>query len=206
MRFGDTPHPIPYQGSKRQLAPLILSFVPTGRFETLIEPFVGSGAVALATAQKDCCANTSSSVTSWSRSVGFGGRSSTSLKPSRVRSTNLWHGQFPDPIAFFNRVREEFSNDRTPSKLLFLLARCVKNAVRFNPSGGFNQSADKRRLGTQPKRMSAEIMAAHRLLQGKCEVRPGDYKAALDAATANDLVYMDPPYQGTSGGVGILAT
>jgi DNA adenine methylase len=76
----------------------------------------------------------------------------------------------------------------------------VKNAVRFNPSGGFNQSADKRRLGTQPKRMSSEIMAAHRLLHGKCEVRPGDYRNALDAATANDLVYMDPPYQGTSEG------
>jgi DNA adenine methylase len=41
------PHPIPYQGSKRALAPIILNYFPedTGR---LIEPFAGSAAVSLA--------------------------------------------------------------------------------------------------------------------------------------------------------------
>jgi len=49
MRFG-IPHPIPYQGSKRLLAPAILSFVPKNRFKRLIEPFAGSAAVTLAAA------------------------------------------------------------------------------------------------------------------------------------------------------------
>ena len=48
--------------------------------------------------------------------------------------------------------------------------------------------------------MTAEIHAAHRILQGRCGVRCGDYKAVLETATANDIVYMDPPYQGTSEG------
>jgi DNA adenine methylase len=55
MRFGETPRPIPYQGSKTQLAPLILSFIPKEKFTTLVEPFVGSGAVTLATARKHLC-------------------------------------------------------------------------------------------------------------------------------------------------------
>lgn len=52
MRF-EVPHPIPYQGSKRQLAPAILSFVPRGRFNRLIEPFAGSAAITLASAAKN---------------------------------------------------------------------------------------------------------------------------------------------------------
>ncbi|MGH9580536.1 MAG: DNA adenine methylase, partial [Terriglobales bacterium] len=50
MRFG-VPHPIPYQGSKRLLAPAILSFIPKNRFRRLIEPFAGSAAITLAAAQ-----------------------------------------------------------------------------------------------------------------------------------------------------------
>ncbi len=199
MRFGNVPHPIPYQGSKRLLAPLILSFIPVGKFETLVEPFVGSGAVTLATARKGLCkhfvvADTLEPLCGiWQQIV----RSPHTLADEY---RELWHSQFPNPIAFFNAVRKEFNTDKRPSKLLFLLARCVKNAVRFNPSGDFNQSPDKRRLGTKPKTMGAEIASAHRLLNGKCEVRCGDYKTILESATPSSVVYMDPPYQGTSEG------
>jgi len=199
MRFGEVPHPIPYQGSKRQLAPLILSFVPAGKFHRLVEPFVGSGAVTLAAARKGICCEFL--VSDWLKPLS-GIWQLISNDPETLSSeySNLWHAQFPDSPKFFNRVREDFNNDQSPSKLLFLLARCVKNAVRFNPSGEFNQSADKRRVGTKPKTMKAEIMAAHQLLRGKCEVKNGDFKDVLDLATPNDVVYMDPPYQGTSEG------
>jgi len=199
MRFGEIPHPIPYQGSKRQLAQLILTFIPERKFQILLEPFVGSGAVTLATARKNpsnrfLVGDTLEPLCGiWHQIVA---------DPQRLAAeyAELWHDQLSHPIPFFNKVREEFNCDRTPSKLLFLLARCVKNAVRFNPSGQFNQSADKRRLGTRPKTMKAEIEAAHRLLKGRCDIFCGDYKKSLDKATANDIVYMDPPYQGTSEG------
>ena len=159
MRFGQTPHPIPYQGSKRQLAPLILSFIPAGRFHTLIEPFVGSGAVTLAAAEKEVCKRfmVSDALVPLS---GIWHQILADPRTLAVEYADIWHRQFPDPTAFFNKIRGEFNKDRIPSKLLFLLARCVKNAVRFNPSGQFNQSPDKRRLGTQPKNMTAEIEAA----------------------------------------------
>ena len=43
------PHPIPYQGSKRRLADVILKYAP-GKVQTLIEPFAGSAAITLAAA------------------------------------------------------------------------------------------------------------------------------------------------------------
>lgn len=43
------PHPIQYQGSKRNLAPVILRFFPRN-IERLIEPFAGSAAISIAAA------------------------------------------------------------------------------------------------------------------------------------------------------------
>ena len=43
------PQPIPYQGSKRNLARYILGFFPD-QFDTLIEPFAGSAAISVAAA------------------------------------------------------------------------------------------------------------------------------------------------------------
>lgn len=50
-RRWNVPHPIPYQGSKRQLAPVVLSYFPS-RFGRLVEPFAGSAAVSLAAAHR----------------------------------------------------------------------------------------------------------------------------------------------------------
>ena len=41
--------PIPYQGSKRWLAPTILQYMPV-RAERLVEPFAGSAALSIAAA------------------------------------------------------------------------------------------------------------------------------------------------------------
>ncbi|MDR2813428.1 MAG: DNA adenine methylase [Prevotellaceae bacterium] len=43
------PRPIPYQGSKRNLADKILRFFPS-KFDRLIEPFAGSAAISIASA------------------------------------------------------------------------------------------------------------------------------------------------------------
>jgi DNA adenine methylase len=81
---------------------------------------------------------------------------------------SLWESQHKgDASERFNEVRAEFNKDQNPAKLLFLLARCVKNAVRFSAKGEFNQSPDKRRQGVRPDTMDMEIHNAHRLLKGE---------------------------------------
>jgi DNA adenine methylase len=197
MRF-ESPHPIPYQGSKRLLAPAILSFIPRGRFTRLIEPFAGSAAITLAAAQRRLFDEyvigdlLEPLVDVWKAILE---------NPIQLSShyRRLWRSQLKgDPTARFNSIRADFNSDGDPAKLLFLLARCVKNAVRFSGAGQFNQSPDKRRRGMHPDTMEKEIHGAHLLLKGKCEVLWGDFRAILKTATSDDLVYMDPPYQGVS--------
>lgn len=112
----------------------------------------------------------------------------------------FWQQERQYPIDEFYKIRSEFNQDREPVKLLYLLARCVKNAVRFNPAGEFNQSPDKRRTGTHPDTMEHELLAASRVLQGKTATICADFMEVFEGSQAGDFFYLDPPYQGTSEG------
>ena len=198
MRF-DVPHPIPYQGSKRRLARAILSHIETGRYARLVEPFAGSGAVTLAAAQRG---------TAKEFLLGDKLEPLVSLWQSIIENPNsiadeyeeLWRRERRSPIDEYYAVRDEFNSDRRPAKLLYLLARCVKNAVRFNPAGDFNQSPDKRRAGTRPETMRKELKGAHRLLHGRTRAVCADFLEIFHKSGPEDFFYLDPPYQGTSDG------
>lgn len=111
----------------------------------------------------------------------------------------VWSEQHSDSIEHYYRVREDFNRTQDPRLFLYLLARCVKGSVRYNADGMFNQSPDKRRHGTQPKTMRANIFGVSTLLNGKTEFSSLDYRDVLVKAKTTDLVYMAPPYQGVCG-------
>ena len=192
------PHPVPYQGSKRRLAPIIARHIPAG-IQVMYEPFAGSAAMSLYAAQHGLA----------QRFV---------IGDSLDEIVNLWRGivEQPDATAaqyraiwvrqaqaaadYFNRVRARFNRERDPVDLLYLICRCVKNAVRFNASGEFTQSADKRRLGMHPDRMREATAAASRLLRTRVEFRQGDWLHTTSDADVDDFLYLDPPYLGTTIG------
>ncbi len=198
MRF-PVPHPIPYQGSKRRLASAILSHVPASLYSRLVEPFAGSAAVTLAAAVQK---RFSSYVIGDALEPLIGLWNAILTAPDEIanRYAGLWRKERARPIDAFYEIRAQFNTDRDPAKLLYLLARCVKNAVRFNPDGEFNQSPDKRRRGTRPETMRCEILAAHQALGGRCRAVHCDFLQLVQKAREGDVFYLDPPYQGTSNG------
>ncbi len=191
------PHPIPYQGSKRRIAAQILACFPRG-VERLLDPCAGSGALTLAAARQGRAERylMGEALVPLARVW-----QAILARPDVLadRYAALWDAAASDPRVYYDRVRDEFNADHEPAKLLYLLARCVKNAVRFNATGEFNQSPDRRRLGMHPTKMRAELRGAHRLLAGRSEMVAGDLADLCECATRRDLVYLDPPYQGTSG-------
>lgn len=78
-----------------------------------------------------------------------------------------------------------------------MLNRIVKGAIRYNSNGELNQSADKRRLGARPETVRSRIYSVSDILHGS-SVLAKDYKDVIALADIDDLIYMDPPYQGTS--------
>lgn len=187
-------HPIPYQGSKRGLARHIINYVP-GDTERLVEPFAGSAAVSLAVAHHK------KANSFWLNDLneplaGLWARIINQPQAVAKKYKELWEEQEGQERTYYDYVREQFNKTQKPDYLLYLLARCVKAAVRYNSNGEFNQSPDNRRKGTRPATMRARILGAAALLSGKTIITSKDFRDVLNEATPADVVYMDPPYQG----------
>jgi DNA adenine methylase len=189
------PHPIPYQGSKRNLADQILRYFPN-EFYRLIEPFAGSAAISVASAfyykaNKFIINDVNQPlIVLWDEIIN---------RPTQIikKYYDIWNGQIGNEEEYYYDIRTKFNETKQPEYLLFLLAKCVKAAVRYNAMGEFNQSPDKRRLGRSPQIMREDILRVSHLLKNKIELYSTDYSVILDKATEYDLIYMDPPYQGT---------
>jgi DNA adenine methylase len=191
------PHPIPYQGSKRHLAAAILRYFPTN-IETLYEPFAGSAAITIAAAYNSLASEfvlndfNKPLIDLWREIINH---------PSRIVSgyVELWNAQNGRERVYYDFVRDEFNKTSRADYLLYLLARCVKAAVRYNSNGEFNQSPDNRRRGAHPDTIRQHIFGASGLLRGKTKCLSLDYQEALQNIGHRDLVYLDPPYQGVCG-------
>lgn len=188
------PHPIPYQGSKRWIGKSIVSCFPQGCLR-LIEPFAGSAAVTLAAAYYDRVRRfwvndiNAPLMELWRAIVE---------RPHELadRYEHLWNAQKGRERAFYDEVRADFNREHRPDCFLYLLARCVKAAIRYNARGDFNNSPDNRRKGAHPETMRRHILATAALLSGKTVLTSSDYREILEAAAPTDVIYMDPPYQG----------
>ncbi|HEY2759275.1 MAG TPA: DNA adenine methylase [Pirellulales bacterium] len=195
MKFaGNVPHPIPYQGSKRGLAADILSHFPES-VARLVEPFAGSAAISLATARRGIADRF------WINDAHapiIGLWDTIIHRPEWLakKYESLWNEQAGNEREYFNTVRSLFNKSHRPEHFLYLLARCVKAAIRYNSNGEFNNTPDNRRKGALPKEMRERIAGASELLAGKTIVTSLDYRDVLSQCDADDLIYMDPPYQG----------
>ncbi|WP_294586484.1 DNA adenine methylase [uncultured Phocaeicola sp.] len=195
---GKLPHIVQYQGSKRILAPQILQYIPK-KINRLIEPFSGMAAITIAVAMQKRASHyiindlNEPLVRVLSEAVNdpFG-----LVKDYK----KIWEAQFDfvgGSIEHYYKVRDDFNaGDRSAANMLYLLARCVKGAVRYSNAGCFNQSPDKRRNGTSPKNIEKNISIISSMLKGKTDFMSKDYREVLKLARPGDVVYMDPPYQG----------
>lgn len=197
MKIRALPHPIPYQGSKRNLAADILRYFPQ-KFGTLYEPFAGSAAITIAAAMNGLGQHyhindlNKPLMDLWWAIIET---------PERIASQYeaLWKRQMDDPHSFYDKARDDFNRTGRSDLFLYLLARCVKGSVRYNSQGEFNQSPDNRRKGMRPDTMRLQILGASYYLKRKVTITSANYLDVLKKVTMDDLVYMDPPYQGVCG-------
>ena len=120
----DVPQPIPYQGSKRQIAPTILHHFPAS-IPRLVEPFAGSAAMSIAVAaaaraERFWINDAHSPLIQLWREIIH--------RPEGIadRYTHLWNDQIGREREYFNEVRKHFNDQHEPADFLYLLARCVK--------------------------------------------------------------------------------
>lgn len=167
--------------------------------EHLYEPFAGSGAITLASAYYKRASHyfindlNSPLMTLWDWMIN---------RPSELADgyERLWNEQLGNPKDFYIQIRNKFNTTYEACDFLYLLARGVKGAIRYNSAGLYNQSADNRRLGKKPSTMRQDIQAVSSWLKGISTLSAVDFRQSTRLATPNDLIYLDPPYQGTCTG------
>ena len=195
---GTTPHIVQYQGSKRNLAPQILQYIPK-RFNRLIEPFAGMAAITIAVskqrrAERYLLNDLNEPL------INVLKEAITNPQQLIEDYTRVWRGQLTyqgGSVEHFYKVRDDFNNgDQSAANMLYLLARCVKGSVRYSSAGQFNQSPDKRRMGTNPNNLARNVFLISSYLKDKTEFSSVDYREVTRNARRGDVVYMDPPYQG----------
>ena len=195
---GTTPHIVQYQGSKRNLAPQILQYIPK-RFNRLIEPFAGMAAITIAVskqkrAERYLLNDLNGPLVNLLR------ESITNPQQLIESYAKVWNEQLTyqgGSVEHYYKIREDFNNgNQSAANMLYLLARCVKGSVRYSSSGQFNQSPDKRRMGTHPQNLARNIFMISSYLKDKTDFSSMDYREVARSARPGDVVYMDPPYQG----------
>ena len=189
-------HPFPYQGSKRGIAKDILPHFPND-VHCLIEPFCGAAAISIAAAR---CGLANRFVLNDLNGPLMDLWAEILERPNHLvdEYEKLWHEQHDNRKEYFYRIRNEFNLSHRPHHLLYLLARIVKGAVRYSLDGSLNQSADNRRSGMKPETMRKNIVGVSQLLANRSTTSSRNFLDVARKAKPMDLVYMDPPYQGTS--------
>ncbi len=190
--------PIKCQGIKTKLVPTIKASLPKPIEGLWIEPFCGSGVVALNVQPENAIlADKNKHIIQFYQQIQQG-----SITPGGVRQyleqagEHLrQHGQ-----TYYNEVRARFNQYGDSLDFLFLNRACFNGVMRFNRRGEFNVP-----FGHKPERFRPayvtkivnqvrKFQAIVTRLNWRFEV--ADFRETLAHLHENDFVYVDPPYSG----------
>lgn len=192
--------PIKCQGIKTKLVPFLFSSIRWAATSKArwIEPFLGSGVVALNLApERALLTDTNRHLIEFYKAIQSG-----TLNRTTVRDFLVCEGQKLEAggADHYYEVRQRFNSSSSPSDFLFLNRSCFNGVMRFNRHGAFNVP-----FGHKPQRFSKAYITkivnqvgwAAKQMQGKdWEFRATTWEEVLREAQPEDFVYMDPPYIG----------
>lgn len=103
-----------------------------------------------------------------------------------------------DKRKYFESIREEFNQTRSPYCFFFLMRTCTNGNPRYNRLGEFNNTFHITRDGITPTRLKPVLIDwSNKLNQKNVEFRRCDYKSIFDEIDEGDFLYLDPPYEMT---------
>lgn len=182
---------IKWSGSKRKIAPILSYLLPDA--DQYFEPFVGSGAMLPFRPSNSGTAGDiiPELIDLW---MVIRDKPDLTAKEYELR----WKRLQDEGHTAYYEIRDSFNTTRNAYDLLFLSRTCVNGLIRFNRNGDFNNSLHHTRPGIAPERLSKIIHQWSYYIQ-QVTFTVGDYRQILKNAKPGDLVFLDPPYQGTKG-------
>ncbi|MHB1344952.1 MAG: Dam family site-specific DNA-(adenine-N6)-methyltransferase [Thermoleophilia bacterium] len=178
-------------GNKQRFATEIVSYLPE-RYGTFFEPFLGSGAI-LGTAAP--ARGLGSDVFAPLMEIW------TALKQNPATVIQWYAERYEmmlgaDKKAAYIAVRDRYNAQPNGADLLFLSRTCYGGVVRFRKADGYMSTPCGIHPPIKPTTFAQRVAEWVRRIGGT-DFRCMDFRDALSAATAGDVVYCDPPYSDT---------
>ncbi|WP_198409851.1 DNA adenine methylase [Thiomonas arsenitoxydans] len=190
--------PIKIQGIKTKLVPWIADAINWHGQGRWIEPFMGSGAVALNIAPpRALLCDTNEHLVRFYQGVQRGDITSMSVRAFLEEEGAKLLAVGED---HFYEIRKRFNEHKSPLDLVFLNRSCFNGIMRFNKKGGFNvpfcRKPERFRQALITK-ICNQVSWAAKVMHGKEWVfKCQPWRETLAQASADDFVYLDPPYIG----------
>lgn len=175
-----------WAGGKHRLAPLIAPHIAGG--ERLVEPFVGSCAVFLASSyQKAMLNDINTDLVDLYKLVRSEGNGFIDEARELFNEDNNTEPRFYE-------LRSEFNGTTCPRRraalFIYLNRHAYNGLCRYNRSGGFNVPFGRYSKTSFPEEALRDFVKA----TSDVEFVSGSFRKVLEEAREGDVVYCDPPY------------
>ena len=188
--------PIKIQGIKTKLVPFIMHSVKWDGEGKWVEPFLGSGVVALnVNPERALLADTNQHIINFYRAIQDGIMNSYDLRCFLEKEGKLLKEKGQD---HYYELRERFNDQHSPFDFIFLNRACFNGMMRFNSKGGFNvpfcRKPERFAQAYVTKICNQVAWAADRIKGKDWQFVVQDWRKTLHQVENRDFVYLDPPY------------
>lgn len=190
--------PIKCQGIKTKLVSFIARNIRWDADGRWIEPFLGSGAVALNIAPpKAYLADTNPHVIKFYKDIQSG-----NICPDYVMSelTEMGRKLRENGDGYYYEIRDRFNQYGGSLLFIFLNRSCYNGVIRFNSGGKFNVPFCRninRFTESYISKICNQIDWAYKIIRNSDWVfEVNDWRDTFEQAKPEDFVYCDPPYIG----------
>lgn len=190
--------PIKCQGIKTRLVGFLLSNLHwQGSGARWIEPFLGSGVVALnLRPERALLADSNQHIIRFYQEIQQG-QITGAIVETFLKREGEKLAQSPD---YYYEVRERFNHQGSSLDFLFLNRSCFNGVMRFNRKGQFNVPFCHKPQRFSPSYITKivnQVNWAAQQIRGKnWEFRVAPWQDTLRSAHPPDFIYLDPPYIG----------
>ena len=192
--------PIKIQGIKTKLVPFISNNINVKPNATWYEPFMGSGVVGFNLAPKNAVfGDVNPYIIDFYNQL-----KDKKITPSIVREYLEIEGEKlaktpADKNSYYYEVRNRFNREHNPLDFLFLQRSNFNGMIRFSKNGynvPFGRKPNRFRPALITKIVNQVENVQSLILNNNWNFVCSDWESLVSKATADDFIYLDPPYIG----------
>lgn len=198
--------PIKSQGIKTKLVPWINDIILHSGLDLehtgWIEPFFGTGVVGLnaPVGGRHIVGDNNPHLINLYQSIQDGNVNEFNMRAFLEHEGHLLEAADEEGYAYYREVKTRFNHGHSPFDFVFLSRAGFNGMMRFNRQGEWNIPFCQKPGRFAPAyitKICNQVACTGRIIRhGEWEFHNQDFRATIEHAEVDDIIYLDPPYYG----------